>query len=355
MAKILIKGGRVFDGEGFLTADVLTDGRVIAKIAPDIRDSEAHLLDASGKTVTAGLVDLHTHLLVSPSDGFGAQAELATLPFGVTAAADAGREVGNTEILDAFLVKSTVFVNVTIQNNRADLRRAEVALAHFGARAVGVKVYFDTATSEVEDTAPLAAVASFAEERGLCVMVHATGSPTPMSELLGVLRAGDILTHAYHGGVHTAAEDGFRALRAAKARGVVIDAGFAGHIHTDFRILREAIAAGATPDTISTDITRLSAYTRGGRYGMTMCMTIAREAGMSEEAIFRAVTTAPAKALGKGEEWGSLRVGRSADIAILEYGNEGFSLTDRAANRMESKRGYRCLTTLLDGQIVYQH
>ena len=355
MARILIKGGRVFDGEGFLTADVLTDGKRVAEIAGYIRDSEAYLYDATGLAVLPGLVDLHAHLRVSPYDEFGVNAELSSLPFGVTAAADAGRAVGDVAILDSFTLKSVVFVNITFQNNRPDLGKAEEALAHFGKRAVGVKVYFDTAISEVTDISPLAEVSAFARERGLRVMVHPSGSPTPMAEILRVLQRGDILTHAFHGAPHTAAEDGFRSMQEAQARGVVIDAGFAGHIHTDFRVFREAIAAGILPDTISSDITKFSAFTRGGRYGMTMCMTMARHMGMREEDIFRAVTLTPAKALGKAGEWGCLRVGGPADIAVLEYGDEGFTLTDRAKNRLESQRGYRCLTTVLDGQIVYQH
>ena len=186
-------------------------------------------------------------------------------------------------------------------------------------------------------------------------MVHSSGSPVPMADLLAILHPGDILTHAYHGGVHTAAEDGFRALREAKARGVVVDGGFAGHIHTDFAVLREAIVKGIPPDTVSTDITRFSAFMRGGRYGMTTCMSVARHLGMGEEEVFRAVTSSPARVLGKEGKWGSLRVGGPADLAVLEYGNEGFSLTDRAGHHIESKTGYRCLMTVSGGEIVYMH
>ena len=47
-------------------------------------------------------------------------------------------------------------------------------------------------------------------------------------------------------------------------------------------VLRSAFAAGQYPDTISTDITKNSAYKRGGRYGLPMCMSMARAAGMAE-------------------------------------------------------------------------
>jgi len=218
---------------------------------------------------------------------------------------------------------------------------------------VGIKIFH--AGKHVQSLRPLEQVCAFARERGLPVMVHCNGSPVPMAELLEVLAPGDILTHAFHGSPNTAADDGFAALKKAQQRGVIIDAGFAGHVHTDFSVFRAAVASGFVPNTVSTDITRSSAFMRGGRYGMTLCMSMARHMGMCEEDILRAVTSAPAKALGKEDEWGYLAVGRTADIAVLDHTDEGFDLTDRAGNHIESKNGYRCVLTVSDGQVVYKY
>ena len=158
----------------------------------------------------------------------------------------------------------------------------------------------------------------------------------------------------YHGGENNVSEDCFECIKTAKKRGVTIDAGFAGHVHTDFKVFENAISCGAVPDIISTDITRFSAYKRGGRYGMTMCMSIAKHLEMSEEDIFRAVTSAPAKTLGKENEWGYLKVGRCADIAVFDYSDEGFDMTDKAKNHIASENGYRCVLTVADGEIVYR-
>jgi predicted amidohydrolase len=84
-----------------------------------------------------------------------------------------------------------------------------------------------------------------------------------------------------------------------------------------------------------------------------MCMSIAEDMGMSEEAVFRAVTSAPALAMGRS--WGRLTVGGVADITVLDREGEGYSLTDSDGNHIENKRGYRCLLTLSDGQIVYKN
>ena len=87
---------------------------------------------------------------------------------------------------------------------------------------------------------------------------------------------------------------------------------------------------------------------------MTLCMSIAAMLGMTEADLFRSVTANPAKALGKAEEWGYLKVGRQADLAVLSYTDEGFDLTDRAGNHIKSKRGYRCEMTVINGKIVYR-
>ena len=88
---------------------------------------------------------------------------------------------------------------------------------------------------------------------------------------------------------------------------------------------------------------------------MTMCMNIAKTLGMQEDDIFRAVTSNPAKALGKGNEWGYLDIGRKADIAVFDYTDEGFDLTDKAGNHISGTEGYRCVLTVSDGQIVYRN
>jgi len=53
MSKILIKNGKVWDGEGFHFADVLTENEKISKIADKICETAEFEYDASGKIVSA--------------------------------------------------------------------------------------------------------------------------------------------------------------------------------------------------------------------------------------------------------------------------------------------------------------
>ena len=353
MAKILIKGGRVWDGVTFSYKDILTDGEIIADISDNITEKADIVFDATGKTVSAGLVDMHVHIRGISCNAFGTQGECSCFPFGVTAAADGGASLGDEALLDTFMLKMLVFVSVEIRDGEPIFDEALENMKKYGRRLVGVKVYYDASSGKKFGIDALEKICEFAHERGLIVMVHCSGSPTDMASILDTLGKGDVLTHAFHGGKHNAAEDGYASMRRAMERGVIIDVGYAGYVHTDFKVLGGALDCGIVPDVISTDITRLSAFIRGGRYGITMCMSIARSLGMSEEDIFRAVTTAPAAALGMSDKWGCLKVGGTADIAILDYTNETYDLTDISGNRITSDIGYRCAVTIADGEIVY--
>ncbi len=354
MSRLLIKNGRIWDGEKFFFADVLTEDKVIAKIEKNISDNADFVFDATGKIVSVGLIDTHVHLKGLSSDEFGVEADECSFPYGVTAVCDAGSVYGNKRLLDSLQLKNVVFVGVDIQNNHAYFENTEKYLNKYCENAIGIKVYFDKTLSQVIDITPLKEICAYAKSKDLKVMVHCSNSPTKMVEIVETLSRGDVLTHAFHGGENTCLDDDFSALKLAKQKGVFIDSGFAGHIHTDFFVLESAIKNGFLPDTISTDITSFSIGKRGGNYGLTMCMNIAKTVGMSEEDIFKVITSTPAKVLGKENEWGCLKEGRCADISVFDYTDEAFNLTDNAGNQLKSNMGYRCILTIADGQVVFR-
>ncbi|MEU6659440.1 dihydroorotase [Streptomyces sp. NPDC046821] len=59
MSKILIRGAKVLGGEA---QDVLIDGETIAEVGTGIDAGDATVVEADGKILLPGLVDLHTHL-----------------------------------------------------------------------------------------------------------------------------------------------------------------------------------------------------------------------------------------------------------------------------------------------------
>ncbi|AEF86852.1 N-acyl-D-aspartate deacylase [Treponema primitia ZAS-2] len=78
--KILIRGGLLYDGTGGepFTADLLVEGKTIARMGPDLPDSGAQVIDARGKVVCPGFIDIHRHCdaAVFTDQDFG-QIELA--------------------------------------------------------------------------------------------------------------------------------------------------------------------------------------------------------------------------------------------------------------------------------------
>jgi len=62
--KLIIKNGRVFDPGNKVDAvlDILIEGGKVAKIGPGLSPKAASVIDAKGKVVVPGLVDMHTHL-----------------------------------------------------------------------------------------------------------------------------------------------------------------------------------------------------------------------------------------------------------------------------------------------------
>ena len=62
--KYIIKNGKVIDPANNINkiADILIRDGKIEKVKEDIQAKDAHVIDAEGRIVTAGLVDMHTHL-----------------------------------------------------------------------------------------------------------------------------------------------------------------------------------------------------------------------------------------------------------------------------------------------------
>ena len=351
-SRILIQNGRIWDGEQFLFADIYIADGLVAEIAEHIEKSADFTYNATGQTVSAGFVDAHAHFRGISASIYGTPADSTCFPFGVTAAVDVSAMKGNQETLEMLAVKAAVLGFIGIKEDKADFTAAEQALANYGDKVIGLKICFSR--PEAVTIAPLRQACEYARAKDLPLMVHCTDTPLPMADIVDCLSRGDIMTHPYHGGQNTAMDDDFACLRKAREKGIWLDAGFAGHVHTNFNVLRGAAKAGIFPDTISTDITKLSAFKRGGRYGMTMCMSMCRRVGMPEVDIFRAVTSSPAKMLGKEDKWGCLQVGKPADIAVVRETDESFSLVNRSGVKLESSAGYRCLLTIADGEIVYK-
>src|SRR5215467_11329991 len=95
---LLIRGGRVVDPSQGLSSeqDVAITGHTIVHLAPNIPESQARqVLDARGKIVTPGWIDLHVHVY----DGvvpYGIPPDPNCIAKGVTTVVDAGSAGAHT-------------------------------------------------------------------------------------------------------------------------------------------------------------------------------------------------------------------------------------------------------------------
>jgi dihydroorotase len=180
---------------------------------------------------------------------------------------------------------------------------------------------------------------------GAKVMCHIGGVETAalMSEILDLLRPGDILTHCYSGAPNIGGQftnivqDGklLPAALAAKRRGVIFDVGHGGGSF-DYTIAEAAIAAGAPPDTISSDIHVFSGNTPGMPY-LTWVMSKFLNMGFSLEQVVTMATANPAKAIGKLAKLGTLAVGAPADVSMLELVEGPVEFVDTRNNKRQGK------------------
>ena len=348
--KLLIRGGRVFDGRQFIEADVLLRDGLVERIGCGITGAD-RVIEAAGMTVLPGLTDVHLHMKGISSPGWSVDAREGCFPFGVTAAVDASASRGDKALLDTFPVETGVFV-ITGTKEPLCFDVTMQRLERYGDRVLGIKVLYDQkANPALTDEKPLQQICDFAHGRGLPVLVHTANSPVPMDVLLSVLEPGDIATHVFCGGQNTAQDDDFACLKKAKQRGVLLDSCICGGEHVDFSVYRKAIEAGVYPDLLGTDLAEEIAGRSGG-YGLTTCMTVTRLLGMPEDAVFRAVTGNAGKALGR--PWGRLEEGLPADLALLQWTAAPVDLTDRQGRRVTSDRGYRCRLTIRKGTPVYE-
>ena len=376
---LLIKGGEVLDPSQKLRAirDIGIRNGVIEIVQSDIpADRALRVIDASGRLVTPGLIDLHAHTFPYGS-GIGIPAD-ELVPFqGTTTAVSAGDAGANSfAAFRRFIVGSTrtrLYAFVHIANIGLtgfpvpELYNIDYARTDDAARAVaenadivlGIKVRMSQNVIARHGLEPLNRAIQACEKAGTGakVMCHIGGVETPelMSQILDLLRPRDILTHCYTGAPNPAGQftnivqDGklLPAALAAKKRGVVFDVGHGGGSF-DYTIAEAAIAQGAPPDTISSDMHVFSGNTPGMPF-LTWVMSKFLNMGFSLEQVVAMATINPARAIEKLPKLGTLQVGAPGDVSILDMVEGQVQFVDTRKNTRAGKVHLRPVQTVAGG------
>ena len=233
----------------------------------------------------------------------------------------------------------------------ADVELAAKTVAENDDVAIGVKVRESENVVGSNGLEPLRRAIQAAEMAGTGarVMCHIGGAPGSLSDLLDLLRPGDILTHTYSGAGNNVVQDGkvLPAALEAKRRGVLIDVGHGGGSF-DYTVAEPAIDQGLTPDTLGSDIHAVSANTPGMPF-MPWLMSKFLNMGFSLEDVIGLATVNPAKVIDRIDKLGTLQIGAPGDVSILELVEEPVTFVDTRENERQGDRYLRPVTAVAAG------
>lgn len=351
-ADVDVVGGRLLDpARGIDAVGTVSVRRGLIASAGDrpASDGNVQRIDAGGLLVTPGLVDLHTHLYPGVSH-YGIEPDAHCLGRGVTTAVDAGSAGAQTfpglrrYVIDRSRTGILAFLNIAVEGmisslvgELEDIRWASPEQTVARAREhpdviVGIKVRLGYQMVG-EDPAPAFRLArQAADALGLPLMVHVIDMRPGLAWLLPRLSRGDIVTHCFHGndgGILDARGRVLGEALGARERGVLFDVGH-GVGSFDYRVARAAVGQGFAPDTVSSD---LHAHNLGGPvYDQATTLSKLLHVGMPLGDVIRASTSTPALAVGRKDGIGSMSIGASADLSILELRTGNWALPDAAGH-----------------------
>jgi dihydroorotase len=355
---VLVQGGTLIDpGQGLhARQDVrLADGRV-AELGDGLTPRPGEeVLDARGRLVVPGLIDLHVHVFWGGSH-YGIDPDPHCLATGTTTVVDAGSagaltfplfhryvlEVARTRILPFLNIGATGMLSPDV---------GELALVPFIDRAAalrtierhrdliqGIKVRLSHDLVGENGWLALKTALETSEAARLPIMVHVGDTPMPLAEILTELRSGDIVTHCFHGRGQGILDDRGQVLgeaRQAASRGVHFDVGH-GRGSFAFAVARQGLAQGFRPGTISSDLHVYNLH--GPVFDLATTMSKFLHLGLSLDEVIAMTTAAPARALRGAAALGTLRPGAAADVTLLEVREGTFELEDAQGEKVIATR-----------------
>src|SRR5258708_3558027 len=341
MYDLILSGGTVIDPSQALQGplDLAVNDGQIAEIAQNIHPQQAHrVVDVKGRTVTPGLIDLHTHVFDGVAHN-GVRPALAGVRAGVTTVVDAGSSGAatfgafpkhilpkcDTEVLPFLHICQTGLATTPdiIAATSIDLDATLQAVDEHKGLIRGIKARMVSPALEILGMEMPRLAKRAARESHVPLMVHIGDTEKRyrsdvIRELLPLLEPDDIVTHLFTanpGGVLDANGVLVPEARQLKDRGVWLDTAH-GRLNFGFDIARKVLDQGLIPDCISTDLTipgRANTV-----HSLVEMMARFLGLGFTLEQVIAMCTTNPARVLGEQERLGSLLVGRQADISVLD-------------------------------------
>lgn len=374
---LLIQGGRVIDPLQNIDAvcDVAITGSKVARVESDIPAARARqVLNAQGKIVTPGLIDLHTHVFpyVCP---YGVETDPYCVTRGATTVIDAGS--AGAFGLPAFrryiqtespATRIRALLNISAMGNvsgpipgmgelealvYADPKLAVKIAEENRDFIVGFKVRCSESITGPNDIGAMKRVRAAADETHLPVMMHFVGPYSPLPSLLPFLKKGDVVTHPYNNHPHGALDANGKLLPEvleARKRGVLFDVGHGGG-NFSWEVAERCIQQHFLPDTISTDLTVMNVH--GPVFDLLTTLSKFLLLGLSVREVIERATANSARVFDLGVELGTLKAGSEADAGIFELREGDFIFTDSGGETRSGRQKLAPVATVRDGNVLY--
>ena len=359
---LLVQGGRVVDPSQRIdrVADVAIRGGRIAEVKAGLAASDAaEVIDARGKIVTPGLIDIHIHATE--------QIPSFCLANGVTAGIDAGSK-GADNIDEVLTVARSarnrirVLINLSRKGNNspeeltnianADVPAARRAIEQHRDLIVGMKARLSRTAAGPNDLEAVKRALQATGPYKLPVMLHINDTVSPLVSILALLRPGDIVTHVYApvNGILDANGRVLTQVREARRRGVLFDFGNGRIEHFNWDVVEKALQQDFLPDTISSDMTE--AGRTDGVFDFPSVLSKFLMLGMPLDQVIARATVNSARSFPAFKDLGTLKAGAPADVAVLDLKEGDFEFVDNYKNARRGRRKLVAQAVVKDGKRV---
>lgn len=359
---LVITGGRVLDPAGGLdaVADVAIHGGKVTAVGPGLAARGARrVLEARGKLVVPGLVDLHTHVYWGAT-GLGVDAHALCRRSGTTTFVDAGSAGAGSFpgfrrfIAEPARVNVLAFLNISYAGifgygppdlwvgecwdlRLLDREQCRQTIERNRDIIVGIKVRIGAEAAGDNGLRPLQIAREVADRLDVPIMTHLDMPPPDVTDVLALLRPGDIWTHCFRGSPNSAlsGSGGPEAeVLAAKRRGVLFDVGH-GFGSFSFAVAKRMIADGIYPDSISSDVHSFSVD--GPARDVLHVASKFLCLGMPLEQVIARITASPAASIAR-PGLGRIVGGDRADLAVLSLREGPCEFVDSHGERLTGDR-----------------
>jgi len=387
---LILRGGRVVDPAQRIdkVMDLAIRNGEIAALKPRIpatgAQAGAKSIDVSGKLVLPGLIDAHAHVYEHGTTPFGVNPDIPGVRSGVAVLIDQGSSTPFTFpgfkkfIIEPSANEIYAFMSIYLggglfANMHSDWlapHNIDVGVAVDMIKANrdlirGVKVQTEVGTYSRWKLKTLELAIEAAREAGVPVYMH-LGHLFPIArgkkvdpiklvrEATAMLDAGDIMAHPFSRDPGAFVMNNGKvnpAIRKAIDRGVKVDVGRGSHF--SFDTARAALDGGLVPDTCGLDMHGINIRPNGmltnrdkmiaagtGRVdavdlkrpvvsiSLPHAMTELLALGLPLTDVVRMVTVNAARMIGRQRAHGSLRVGRTADVTVMNVREGEWTLHD---------------------------